>query len=246
MADTARSGSHWFVAFSAQIPIDLEGWLVPPASLESSDGFDFGLHPRSGTVRRASYHPHAVVALSVRRDGGFRFAVVADTHSGPHPATRERLVSLQPDAILHAGDIGELSVLDGLAEVAPVFAVRGNIDTHASHIPEYRVLEVIDGAALKLRILLTHIAVYGAKLRAEVAQRALSEAATLVVCGHSHVPSWAVIAVLASSIRSDRATPIQFADRARLDRPHQRDRSHHAHRLRDRQAMDAPPARRSA
>ena len=126
----------------------------------------------------------------MRRDGGFRFAVVADTHSRPHPATRERLVNLRPDAILHAGDIGELSVLDDLAEVAPVFAVRGNIDVHAPHIPDYRVLEVIDGAALKLRILLTHIAVYGAKLRAEVAQRALSEAASLVVCGHSHVPFW--------------------------------------------------------
>lgn len=125
--------------------------------------------------------------LPLGEDGSFRFAVVADTHSKPHPATAQRLAELRPGAILHAGDIGELAVLDQLAEVAPVFAVRGNID-RPSHLPELRLIELVDGATLKLRILLVHIAVYGPKLRAEVARVARSERASLVVCGHSHVP----------------------------------------------------------
>ena len=119
--------------------------------------------------------------------GDFCFAVVADTHSKPHPATAQRLAELEPDAILHAGDIGKLEVLDELAKVAPVFAVRGNIDA-PSDVPELRLIELTSGDAIKLRILLVHIAVYGPKLRAEVARVAAKERASLVVCGHSHVP----------------------------------------------------------
>ena len=128
------------------------------------------------------------VTLGARPDGNFRFAVVADTHSKPHPATAERIRELAPDVILHAGDIGELSVLDQLAELAPVFAVRGNIDVKTSKVPDVVTLELIDGERMKLRLLLLHIAVYGPKLRAEVARLATSERASLVVCGHSHVP----------------------------------------------------------
>lgn len=126
--------------------------------------------------------------METHHDGGFRFAVVADTHSKPNQATRERLLELKPDAILHAGDIGELTVLDDLAEVAPVFAVRGNIDAQVSEVPEVLVVELMKGDTLKLRVLMLHIAVYGAKLRAEVARLATKERASLVVCGHSHVP----------------------------------------------------------
>ena len=128
------------------------------------------------------------VQLATRADGAFRFAVVADTHSKPHPAMRERLAELSPDAILHGGDIGELAVLDQLAEVAPVLAVRGNIDAAVSDVPEALVVELMTGDVMKLRLLLIHIAVYGPKLRAEVARLAQSERASLVVCGHSHVP----------------------------------------------------------
>jgi putative phosphoesterase len=128
------------------------------------------------------------VTLPVRQDGCFRFACVADTHSRPHPATHQRLTELGPDAILHAGDIGDLEVLDRLAEVAPVYAVRGNIDVQASEVPEHLVIDLVEGDALKLRMLLVHIAVYGPKLRADVARIAAHEKVSLVVCGHSHVP----------------------------------------------------------
>jgi predicted phosphodiesterase len=69
---------------------------------------------------------------------------------------------------------------------APVYAVRGNIDTDARDLPDVLVLALAAPAAL--RILLTHIAVYGPKLRAAVARMAKAEGAVLVVCGHSHVP----------------------------------------------------------
>lgn len=128
------------------------------------------------------------VKLATRADGAFRFAVVADTHSRPHPATHERLVELSPDVILHGGDIGELGVLEQLGRVAPVLAVRGNIDAPVSELPEALVVELMAGDVMKLRLLLIHIAVYGPKLRAEVARLAQSERASLVVCGHSHVP----------------------------------------------------------
>lgn len=126
--------------------------------------------------------------LPADADGSFRFGVVADTHSDPHPATLQRLTELKPHAILHAGDIGALAVLDRLAEVAPVLAVRGNIDAHDHALPELLTVDVVADQALRLRILLVHIAVYGPKLRAEVIRAAQAEGASLVVCGHSHVP----------------------------------------------------------
>lgn len=131
--------------------------------------------------------PHKV-KLQMRPGAAFRFAVVADTHGRPHPATAERLAELSPDVILHAGDIGELSVLSELSRVAPVHAVRGNIDAQVTEVPERIILELMRDDVMKFRILLLHIAVYGPKLRPEVARLATAERVTLVVCGHSHVP----------------------------------------------------------
>ena len=116
-----------------------------------------------------------------------RLVAVADTHSSPHPAMAERLAELRPDAILHAGDIGDLSVLDDLRRAAPLHAVRGNIDTRAHALPDVLTLDLHVGGR-SLRILMTHIAVYGPKIRAEVAKAAREAGATLIVCGHSHVP----------------------------------------------------------
>jgi uncharacterized protein len=127
----------------------------------------------------------SVVKKSARIEAGesVRIAVVSDTHSHPHENTTKRLTELAPDAILHGGDIGDLAVLEALGEIAPVYAVRGNIDMNARELPDVLTIDVG-----KLRILLTHIAVYGPKLRSEVARMAKTEGAQLVVCGHSHVP----------------------------------------------------------
>jgi putative phosphoesterase len=123
----------------------------------------------------------------MRGSGPLRLAVVADTHSAPHPATTKLLRSLTPDAILHAGDIGDLAVLDELQAVAPLFAVRGNIDVRAPDLPDVLTLDVVAGDA-SLRILLIHIAVDGPRLRGDAARLARAREASLVVCGHSHVP----------------------------------------------------------
>jgi uncharacterized protein len=137
--------------------------------------------PRSRTLEKSD-------RVAVRDDGSLRLAVVADTHSAPHPATSKHLRALTPQAILHAGDIGDLSVLDQLEAVAPVFAVRGNIDVRAPGLPDVLVLDVVARDASLLRILLLHIAVDGPRLRADAARLARARDASLVVCGHSHVP----------------------------------------------------------
>jgi putative phosphoesterase len=137
--------------------------------------------PRAPLLRKTT-------RLALRADATLRLAVVADTHSSPHANLIRQLRTLRPDAILHAGDIGDLRVLDELAGVAPVHAVRGNIDGRTAGIPDVLSLEVVNDSGSVSRILLTHIAVNGPKLRADVARRARSEQASLVVCGHSHVP----------------------------------------------------------
>ncbi len=117
-----------------------------------------------------------------------RIVAVADTHGRPHPDSAKHIAAQKPDRILHAGDIGDLRVLDELAKIAPVLAVRGNIDTPVKSIPEAMTVDVVERDRSLFKLLLTHIAVYGPKLRREIAELARSEKAGLVVCGHSHVP----------------------------------------------------------
>ncbi len=126
--------------------------------------------------------------VQVREDGSFRLVVVSDTHSAPHSRALELISGLKPDAILHAGDVGDLKVLDDLAAICPVHAVRGNIDIRLPKLPDVLVLEIFSKEGLILRILTLHVGVYGPRLRAEVARRAREEDASVVVCGHSHVP----------------------------------------------------------
>lgn len=127
--------------------------------------------------------------MTLPPDGRARIAVISDTHSSPHPEARARVEAMSPLAILHAGDIGDLGVLDRFSEIAPVFAVRGNIDTHAPDVPDAMVIDLVRGdASVAVRLYMTHVAVYGPKLRADVGRAARSEEASLVVCGHSHVP----------------------------------------------------------
>lgn len=129
-----------------------------------------------------------VEQVQARDDGSIRLAVVSDTHSDPHDRAVDVIAQLHPDAVLHAGDIGELRVLDKLATVCPVMAVRGNIDVRLPGLADEMIVEVVSREGLILRILMLHIGIYGSKLRAEVARLAREEAASVVVCGHSHVP----------------------------------------------------------
>ena len=125
---------------------------------------------------------------------------IADTHSQPHPRALELVARAAPAAIVHAGDIGDPAVLARFAEIAPVLAIRGNID--ARGLPDVLVIDITASpggdaarrahvparAAGPLRVYLVHIGVAGPSLRADIARAARAEHAALVVCGHSHVP----------------------------------------------------------
>jgi putative phosphoesterase len=124
--------------------------------------------------------------LELGAEGG-KVVVVADTHSRPHDRAAELIAREQPDAIVHAGDIGDLRVLAELGKLAPVFAVRGNIDAPVPEVPEALRLELALERA-RLVLLVVHIAVNGPRLRADAARLAQREGASLVICGHSHVP----------------------------------------------------------
>ena len=126
--------------------------------------------------------------LALSDQGALRVVVVADTHSQPHPLAARRIKALAPSAILHAGDIGNLGVLDELAQIAPVIAVRGNIDERATDLPDSVTVKVRANGETALTLLMMHIAVHGPRIRADAARLATSHGARLIVCGHSHVP----------------------------------------------------------
>lgn len=131
---------------------------------------------------------HARQAFGVRPDGALRVVVVADTHGRPDPRSADLIAAQRPDRILHAGDIGAPGVLAALAVHAPVTAVRGNIDARMPGVPDVVTIDVRDGDRTLVTMLLLHIAVYGPKLRADAARLARAAQASVVVCGHSHVP----------------------------------------------------------
>lgn len=102
--------------------------------------------------------------------------VISDTHGLLRP---EALTALRgSEAILHAGDIGDPEILKALERIAPVTAVRGNIDTAAwaRALPETNILEVSG-----LNIYVLH----------NVQELDLNPAAAgfaAVIFGHSHQP----------------------------------------------------------
>jgi putative phosphoesterase len=103
--------------------------------------------------------------------------VISDTHGLLRP---EALAALRGvDCILHAGDIGGQEILDGLAHVAPVYAIRGNNDVGhvwAADLPDTRSV-VLAGVPIFL--------IHDVK---ELRARMLPSDVRVVVSGHSHVP----------------------------------------------------------
>src|SRR5580692_3689033 len=60
--------------------------------------------------------------------------VISDTHGLLRP---EALAALQgSDYIIHAGDVGDPQILNELAAIAPLTAVRGNVDHGHTHVPK--------------------------------------------------------------------------------------------------------------
>ncbi len=101
--------------------------------------------------------------------------VISDTHGLLRP---EALTVLRgSDYIIHAGDIGDPDILKELGEIAPVTAIRGNVDREAwaRKIPNTNVLEV-GGVSIYVLHNLNEL-----DLKPEAA------GFDVVVYGHSHV-----------------------------------------------------------
>jgi hypothetical protein len=129
-----------------------------------------------------------------------RVGLISDTHMPERCAALPASVFdvlRDVDLLLHAGDLGELWVLDRLSTIAPVVAVHGNDDTQdAQRELPYQQLIFIAGQ----RILLWHShypdpaedkANRGGqwqRILARQAERGQQVGAQIVVFGHAHVP----------------------------------------------------------
>src|SRR6202007_1750502 len=102
--------------------------------------------------------------------------LISDTHGLLRPEALRALKG--SDLIIHAGDVGDPKILEELGRLAPLVAVRGNIDTGAcADLPETAVAQA--GPAL---IYVLH------DVKALVLKPAAAVFA-MVVTGHSHKPS---------------------------------------------------------
>lgn len=77
--------------------------------------------------------------------------VISDTHGLLRPEAVEALAG--SDLILHAGDVGKREILDRLGRIAPVTAVRGNVDSSSLGLAESEVVEVAGHSIYMLHIL---------------------------------------------------------------------------------------------
>lgn len=66
--------------------------------------------------------------------------IISDTHGLLRPEAKAALEGC--DAIVHAGDIGKPDVLGALEAIAPVTAIRGNVDKWADTLPDAAAVEI--------------------------------------------------------------------------------------------------------
>ncbi|HTV07246.1 MAG TPA: metallophosphoesterase family protein [Acidobacteriaceae bacterium] len=110
------------------------------------------------------------------RTGVIRVGVISDTHGLLRP---EAIVALRGvDHILHAGDIGDIQILDTLRTLAPLTAIRGNIDRTGpcAQLPPTEFIELGGHAIYMLHDLVT--------LDLDPSAAGISA----IVSGHSHKP----------------------------------------------------------
>ena len=103
--------------------------------------------------------------------------VISDTHGLLRP---EALAALQgSNYIIHAGDVGDPQILDKLAAIAPLTAVRGNVDhdAWAEKIPATNVLEADE------------VSIYVLHNLQELDLKPKAAKFAAVIYGHSHVPT---------------------------------------------------------
>jgi putative phosphoesterase len=71
-------------------------------------------------------------------------ALISDTHGLLRDSAIEALQGYEPGLIVHAGDIGPRSLLERLETIAPVVAVRGNVDRELASLPPTELISVND------------------------------------------------------------------------------------------------------
>jgi uncharacterized protein len=100
--------------------------------------------------------------------------VISDTHGLLRPQALQALAG--SDIILHAGDIGSPEIVLRLEEIAPVYAIRGNVDVEpwAKTFPDTRIVK-----ALEHEFFLIHN-------RADLGKKLPKVSA--IIFGHSHQP----------------------------------------------------------
>jgi len=79
-----------------------------------------------------------------------RLGIISDTHGLLRPEATRALSGV--DLIVHAGDVGNREVLTQLKAIAPVFAVRGNVDTEA-WAAELPATAIVDAGSASLYVL---------------------------------------------------------------------------------------------
>lgn len=106
-----------------------------------------------------------------------RIGVISDTHGLLRPEAVAALAG--SDYIIHAGDVGDPAILDRLSQIAPVTAVRGNVDTGAwaRKIPATNILEVAG------------LTVYVLHILEELDLKPEAAGLAAVIYGHSHKPA---------------------------------------------------------
>ncbi|SEA35683.1 metallophosphoesterase family protein [Paraburkholderia sartisoli] len=105
-----------------------------------------------------------------------RIGVISDTHNLVRPEALAHLAGCE--AIIHAGDICGQPVLDALARIAPVNAVRGNNDT-GDWAASLRTHEIV--TVQQTKILVVHDI-------ADIKSDPREDGIGVVITGHSHKP----------------------------------------------------------
>ena len=105
--------------------------------------------------------------------------VISDTHGLLRPQAIAALSTARVQHILHAGDIGDVTILEALRTIAPVTAIRGNIDVSGpcADLPATEIVE-LDGRLFYL----VH-SIHDLDLKPGAA------GISVVISGHSHKPS---------------------------------------------------------
>ena len=111
-----------------------------------------------------------------------KIGLISDTHSYLDPKIWKYFSDV--DEIWHAGDIGNLSVINTLRDFKPLRGVYGNIDCHKirQELPLDNVFSV-EG----LKVYITHIGGYPGTIKPRALKIIQQEKPQLYICGHSHI-----------------------------------------------------------